>query len=281
MNILNLSINNYNQYNNVNFTAKKPCIYGEELRNLLKTHTTKEIADLKGVTENYIKKIVKFYEVDTPYLDKKNELKMTIADRLMSGETINSISREEELSVHVVKYIALKVLGKEKYNEIRLQNKINRVNEHMPINIDKQNKVKEVIEVILKNMRDGMTFFAAARDAGVNPSTISRYIDKNVLNEIRSYINNKKREAIRNLVKQGYTIKKIAQELHSTPQKIYYIMGTAYRSEWKNERKEYQIKNILDYKQKGMTNEEIAEEMGISIDTVRRLLKYNKRNNKK
>lgn len=46
MNILPISLNNYN--NNINFTAKKPCITGNELRTLIQTHTQKEVVELKG-----------------------------------------------------------------------------------------------------------------------------------------------------------------------------------------------------------------------------------------
>lgn len=49
MNIIPISLNNYN--NNINFTAKKPCITGNELKTLIQTHTPKEIAELKGYNQ--------------------------------------------------------------------------------------------------------------------------------------------------------------------------------------------------------------------------------------
>ena len=47
MNILPISLNN----NNINFTAKKPYITGNELRTLIQTHTQKEIVELKGYNQ--------------------------------------------------------------------------------------------------------------------------------------------------------------------------------------------------------------------------------------
>lgn len=49
MNILPISLNNYN--NNINFTAIKPCITGNELRTLIQTHTQKEVVELKGYNQ--------------------------------------------------------------------------------------------------------------------------------------------------------------------------------------------------------------------------------------
>ena len=275
MNILPISLNNYN--NNINFTAKKPCITGNELRTLMQDHTPKEIADLKGVSEKYMKKIIKFYEVDNPYLDKKNELKETITSRLTNGETIREISEKDELSPHVVKYIALKILGKDKLKAINAQNKLKKAQETpKPLDKAKQIEIKELVAKILNMVKEGTTFIAASKEAGIHPSTISRYVDKKELAEARSIALEKKQAKIKSLIKNGYTIRKIAKELNTNTENIYYTMGKEYRSQWRDEKKHAQIQRIANYKLEGMTNKQIAEKMGISVDTIKRLTKSTK-----
>lgn len=277
MNIIPISLNNYN--NNINFTAKKPCITGNELKTLIQTHTPKEIAELKGVTERHIKNIIKFYEVENPYLDKKNELKETITSRLMNGETLSDISKDSELSINVVKYLALKILGKDKLKAIKTQTKLKKAKETpKPLNIAKQAKFKLLIDKILNMVKEGSTFIAAAKEAGIHPSTISRYIDKKELAQARSIAHEKKQARIKSMVKNGYTVRKMAKELNSNPEQIYYAMGKEYRSQWKKEKKQSQIQQLLNYQLKGLSNEQIAEKMKISIDTVKRLIKASKEN---
>lgn len=44
------------------------------------------------------------------------------------------------------------------------------------------------------------------------------------------------------------------------------------------EKKQSQIQQLLNYQLKGLSNEQIAEKMKISIDTVKRLIKASKEN---
>lgn len=80
------------------------------------------------------------------------------------------------------------------------------------------------------------------------------------------------------MVKNGYTVRKMAKELNSNPEQIYYAMGKEYRSQWKKEKKQSQIQQLLNYQLKDLSNEQIAEKMKISIDTVKRLIKASKEN---
>lgn len=124
---------------------------------------------------------------------------------------------------------------------------------------------------VLDLVRKGLSIVQALKELNLK-NTVNAYIDKVELKQAREEGKQYKFNKIRDYVKQGYKVRQIAKEMGCTEETVYIMMGKEYRANWRKDRMQSRIKNILEYKLEGMSNEEIAKKMNLSISTIQRTM---------
>lgn len=296
---------NYNNYN-TNFKSRQANVSKEELAHLLNQgYNGKEIAEMLGRTQSWASTIMKNYGLQTIQASNVQKLKAVIKERLLSGYQINEIAKEFDVSSCVVYNNAARVIGKENLAEIKEKGKNNRLqqvvdelktqienNEDTSTFYDtnikglkiraKQAEVqmrKEIREAnkqaiankVLDLVRKGLSIVQALKELNLK-NTVNAYIDKAELKQAREEGKQYKFNKIRDYVRQGYQVRQIAKEMGCTEETVYIMMGKEYRANWRKDRMQSRIKNILEYKLEGMSNEEIAKKMNLSISTIQRTM---------
>lgn len=300
--LFNTNFNNYN----TNFKARRANVSKEELTHLLNQgYNGKEIAEMLGRNQSWASTIMRNYGLQTIHASNVQKLKAVIKERLLSGYQINEIAKEFDVSPCVVYNTAVRVIGKENLAEIKEKGKNNRLqqavdelktqienNEDTSTFYDtnikglkvrakqaevklrkevREEKGKEIAEQILDLVRKGRNVSQALRELNLK-NTAGAYVDKKELKQARADGRRYKQEIIKNYIRQGYKVRQIAKEMGCTEETVYMMMGKEYRANWRKERMQNRINEILRFKDEGLSNEEIAKKMNLSISTIQRTM---------
>lgn len=296
---------NYNNYN-TNFKSRQANVSKEEIKNLInKGYSTAEIGKFFGKSKAWASGIVKNYGFRTLHMENVQRLTNEIEDLILSGKSMSDIAKEFNVSKRVVYDTAIFAIGKEDLKEVKREGKNNKIRQEVEklrpriennqdtsdfydeklngfkigvkhAEVQMRKEIREankqaIANKVLDLVRKGLSIVQALKELNLK-NTVNAYIDKAKLKQAREEGKQYKFNKIRDYVKQGYKVRQIAKEMGCTEETVYIMMGKEYRANWRKDRMQSRIKNILEYKLEGMSNEEIAKKMNLSISTIQRTM---------
>lgn len=139
----------------------------------------------------------------------------------------------------------------------------------------KQVKSQTVLDEALELIKQGFSIVKAAHMVNIRPEYVKGLIDKNVLNNAKLEAEKNKRNSIIIGFKSGYSLNKIQKITSCSQNQILKLLGKEFR-EMKRIGLDARTKLTFVYLKRGATEEQIADEFGISKSEVRNIIKNNK-----